>query len=81
MLDDEEREDAMRMLQGASLLAQKYGPMIHDESEGPRQAITAMAIMMTSLSLACGVSMHNLMGVVMEVYRKTHEIANPEGYQ
>ena len=81
MLDDEEREDAMRMLQGATMLARKYGPMIHNESEGPRQAITAMAIMMSSLSLACGVSMHNLMGVVMEVYRKTAEIANPEDYE
>lgn len=81
MTNDHEKDEAMRMLKGASMIAQKYGPLIHDESEGPRQAITAMAIMLCSLSIACGVSMHNLMSVVMEVYKKTHEVANLEDYE
>lgn len=75
MPTDEEKKEALVMLKQASELARKYGPMINDECSGPRQAITTMAIMMASLSLACGVSMHTLMAVVMEVYRKTSEIA------
>ena len=81
MPTEKEKEEALVMLKRASQLARKYGPMINDECEGPREAITSLAIMMTSLSLSCGVSMHTLMGVVMEVYRKTAEIANPEDYE
>lgn len=78
MPTDEERKDALRMLKGATEVAQKYGPMIQDDTEGPRQAITALAIMLASMGVACGVSMHTLMGVVMEVYRKTADVAEDD---
>ena len=59
-------------------MAQKYGPMIYDESEGVRQSITAMAIMISSLAIVSGVSMHSLMGVIMEVYKQTQELRDQE---
>lgn len=76
MLDENEKDEARLLLQGAALIASNYGPVIYEECESPRQAITAMAIMMVSMSLACGVSMHDLMGVVMAVYRKSEVFHN-----
>lgn len=81
MPTDQERIEALRMLQGASLIAQKYGMLIRDESDSPRQAITAMAIMISSMGVAAGVTMHELMGVVMEVYKKTLEFSESEGQE
>ena len=73
MPTEKEKQEALVMLKQAAELARKYGPMIHDECQGPRQAITALAIIIGSLSVACGVSMHTLMGVIMEVYKRTSD--------
>jgi hypothetical protein len=74
----EDREDAMRLLVNAAMIAQRHGLEIAEEAESSRQAIVAMAIMFSSAGAAAGCSLHDLMGLLMEVHKKTLEMEDDE---
>lgn len=67
----EDREDAKRLLVNAAMIAQRHGLEVAEEAESPRQALVAMAIMFSSMGSAAGCSLHDLMGVLMEVHKQT----------
>lgn len=70
----EDRQRAKQMLVNAAQLSNKYGTEIVEEAEDSREALVAMAIMLSSLGASMGCTMHDLMGLLMEVHKKTMEM-------
>lgn len=70
-ITDEDRKQAKEALKQAAKIASKFGPQIYEAADGPRQAIIALSIIMSAIARGSDVSMHSLMGVVMEVYKQT----------
>lgn len=68
-ITDDDRDETRVLLRNAAAIAQEFGPQILAHANGPREAIVSMAIIMATISRVTDVSMHSLIGVVMEVYK------------
>ena len=72
MRSKEEEEAAKVGIREASELAHKMAEFVVNETQSTRKAIFASGILYASLASMNGMSMHDAMGLLMEVYRK-HE--------
>ncbi len=74
----EDREEAKQLLISASQLAFKHGTALADEASGTREALVAIAIMYSSLGMAAGCTLHQLMGLLMETHKQTLRMEGDE---
>lgn len=65
-------DEATREMKNVADLANKMAELMVQETQSSRKAIYASAILYTSLAGMYGMSMHDAMGLLMELYKK-HE--------
>lgn len=65
-------DEATRAMKDAADLASKMAEMMVQETQSSRKAIYASAILYASLAGMYGMSMHDAMALLMELYKK-HE--------
>ena len=73
----EEIEQASRRVREAADLAQRMAEFVVGETESSRMAIMASGILYASLASMHGMTMHDAMALLMDVYRR-HEQFNRE---
>ena len=78
-LTPEQREQGLLVLKRAAMIAQKHGvEMIEESDHNPRQAIAATCIILSTYAVSNGLTLHDVMGVFMEVHKQT--VAMVEGH-
>ena len=71
-MTDEERKEAMDLLNQSIRIANEFGQVIIDASNNRAGvAATAAAIMLSSFTSAMGMSLHDAMGLFMSVHKQT----------
>ena len=65
-------DEATKEIKSAAELASKMAELMVEETQSSRKAIYASAILYASLAGMYGMSMHDAMGLLMELYKK-HE--------
>ena len=65
-------DEATKEMKSAAELASKMAELMVEETQSSRKAIYASAILYASLAGMYGMSMHDAMGLLMELYKK-HE--------
>ena len=71
-LTPEQRAEGLRILKRAAEIAQKHGvEMIKESDMNPRQAIAAACIILSTYAVGNGLTLHDMMGVLMEVHKQT----------
>ena len=65
-------DEATKEMKSAAELASKMAELMVQETQSSRKAIYASAILYASLAGMYGMSMHDAMGLLMELYKK-HE--------
>lgn len=65
-------DETTKEMKSAAELASKMAEMMVEETQSSRKAIYASAILYASLAGMYGMSMHDAMGLLMELYKK-HE--------
>ena len=68
----EEMDEATRAMKDAADLASKMAEMMVQETQSSRKAIYASAILYASLAGMYGMTMHDAMALLMELYKR-HE--------
>ena len=71
-MTEKSNEQIEKEVKGAAELAGKMAELMVQETQSSRKAIYASAILYASLAGMYGMSMHDAMGLLMELYRK-HE--------
>jgi hypothetical protein len=75
-MSPEDRKITTDHLQGAGALANKFGPIILIESESnPAISITCAAILLSTFCAAAEMTLHDSMGIFMEVHKQTMRMA------
>ena len=75
----EERTTTAAVLKKSIVMAQKYGHQIMDECDDNAQVCaTTAAIMLSTFASASGMSMHDLMGLVMSVHKQTEHMVGEQ---
>lgn len=72
-------EPTREMMRGAADLAGKMAEMMVQETESSRKAICASALLYSSLASMYGMSMHDAMGLLMELYKKHEQFMKENG--
>lgn len=68
----EERDRNTELLVDAIRISNKYGPLILDDADHiGGTAATSVAIMMSQYCSAMGMSLHDMMGLLMAVHKQT----------
>jgi hypothetical protein len=71
-MTEKSNEQIEKEVKSAAELASKMAELMVQETQSSRKAIYASAILYASLAGMYGMSMHDAMGLLMELYRK-HE--------
>ena len=71
-MTEKSNEQIEKEVKSAAELASKMAELLVQETQSSRKAIYASAILYASLAGMYGMSMHDAMGLLMELYRK-HE--------
>ena len=77
---DEKHDEAKQVILRAVALAQKYVPQIMDDTENGREAIVTTSVILSIFARISGVSMHSLMGIVMETYKRSSVLEDNENF-
>jgi hypothetical protein len=72
MTPEEERKEGVETLYRAVHIANKFGPLIIEDSDGKGgTAATTAAIMLSTFTCAMGMTLHDAMGLFMAVHKQT----------
>lgn len=70
----EERQESIEIFEGAVLVANKFGPLLIQETEGDTPiTTTAVAILLAGFCRQAEMSMHDTVALVMSAYKQTVE--------
>ena len=71
-MTEEEQKEAQEILYRSIRIANKFGPLIIDDSgKSGVTSATSVAIMLSSFTSAMGMSLHDAMGLFMSVHKQT----------
>lgn len=78
-LTQEQRAQGLLILKRASLIARKHGvEMIEESDHNSRQAIAAACIILSTYAVSNGMTLHDVMGVFMEIHKQTMAMAESQ---
>lgn len=72
-------DEITKEVKGAAELASKMAEMMAQETQSSRKAIYASAILYASLAGMYGMSMHDAMALLMELYKKHEKFMKENG--
>lgn len=72
-------DEATKEMKSAADLASKMAELMVQETQSSRKAIYASAILYASLAGMYGMSMHDAMGLLMELYKKHEKFMKENG--
>jgi hypothetical protein len=78
-MTDDERKEAEEILYRSVKIANKFGPLVLDDADNiGGTAATSAAIMLSSFCSAMGMTMHDMMGLLMSVHKQTMAMEREE---
>ncbi len=72
-------DETEKQIKSAAELASKMAELMVQETQSSRKAIYASAILYASLAGMYGMSMHDAMGLLMELYKKHEQYMKENG--
>ena len=78
-MTEKSNEQIEKEVKSAAELASKMAELMVQETQSSRKAIYASAILYASLAGMYGMSMHDAMGLLMELYKKHEKFMKENG--
>ena len=79
-MSPKDRQESIEKLVEGGILANKFGPLIIEESKDePAVSVICAAILFSTFCAAAEMTLHDAMGIFMEVHKQTARMA--EGIQ
>jgi len=68
-MTEADRQEIIQMLNKSKVIAQDVMKYLADKCDDPREATTVATMLFTTCVLACEMTLHDGMGLFMEMYR------------